>query len=56
MTIGNSQYGGMSLSHRKVTQSLIFAGLVALIYGLWRGEAGQVFLKGARICLECIGL
>lgn len=35
---------------------ILILGLAAMAYGLMRGEAGQIMLKGVRICLECIGI
>lgn len=35
---------------------LIGVGLVAMIVGVFQGEAQIVFKKATLICLECIGL
>jgi len=35
---------------------IIFAGLLLMAAGLWRGELFPVLQKGIAICLECIGL
>ncbi|NLZ27914.1 MAG: hypothetical protein GX887_02965 [Firmicutes bacterium] len=36
--------------------SVILAGILLMIAGLWRGELYFVLQKGITICLECIGL
>ncbi len=35
---------------------LAACGLLLMILGILRGEAGAVFEKAVRICLECIGI
>ncbi len=36
---------------------LLLAGAAALcLYGAFTGQAEEVLLKAARICMECIGL
>ena len=32
------------------------AALLLLLAGIWQGDAGRVWLKASRICLECIGI
>jgi len=44
------------LKNRVLSILLLAAGGVMLAAGLYRGEARQVFMKGIRICLECIGI
>ncbi|HHW61713.1 MAG TPA: thioredoxin [Syntrophomonadaceae bacterium] len=44
------------LEQRKTSLFLLGLGLVSMIYGLMQGEAGQLMLKGIRVCLECIGI
>ncbi len=35
---------------------MLAAALALCIFGAARGEAKSVFIKAARICMECIGL
>ena len=35
---------------------LLIIGTVLIVIGVIRGEAGTVFAKAIRICLECIGI
>ncbi|MBQ6824196.1 MAG: hypothetical protein IJN82_06845 [Clostridia bacterium] len=36
--------------------SLLCLGVIALLGGLFRGEAAEVLKKATMICLECIGI
>ncbi len=35
---------------------LITLGVIAMVLGILRGEAADVFRKATMICMECIGL
>ncbi len=35
---------------------LVIVGLMALILGILSGDVHRVMVKGATVCLECIGL
>ena len=35
---------------------LMILGVVMCVIGAVTGEAGVIFMKAARICMECIGL
>lgn len=39
-----------------VSLGLLALGLVFVVLGLSRGEAGIVLTKAVRICMECIGI
>jgi len=36
--------------------SVAVLAIIAVIVGLARGEATEIFLKGINICLSCIGI
>lgn len=44
------------MKNKGLSVILVILGVIALVYGLQRGEAGQVLMKAILICLECIGL
>lgn len=44
------------MKNRVLSIFLIISGCLLTVAGLCRGEAGQVLLKGIRVCLECIGI
>lgn len=31
-------------------------GAAMMVFGIYRGEMAEVFMKAVRICLECIGI
>ena len=35
---------------------LLLSGLAFVLYGVFRGEAGMVLSKAAKICLEWVGI
>ena len=35
---------------------LLAAGVLMLLFGVWRGEADTVFSKAIRLCMECVGI
>lgn len=36
--------------------ALLAAGVLMLLFGVWRGEADTVFSKAIRLCMECVGI
>ena len=42
--------------HRVLTLILLLLAVAACIFGIVRGEPQTVYRKGAKICMECIGL
>lgn len=44
------------MSKRALPILFIILGCLLIGAGLWRGEAGEVMLKGIHVCLECIGI
>ena len=45
-----------SISGTKIAVVLLLAGIAAIVFGIFRGEATIVLKKATMICLECIGL
>ena len=49
--------GGYDVHDKKQAQLLLLAaGVLMLLFGLWRGEADTVFSKAIRLCMECVGI
>ena len=50
------QQEAMMIMTKKQAQLLLLAaGVLMLLFGLWRGEADTVFSKAIRLCMECVG-
>ena len=48
---------GEKRSKKAIVQVLFLLAAVMMIgYGAWRGEAGTVFTKAIRLCMECVGI
>lgn len=39
-----------------VQSLLLFAGILMICFGIWRGEAEIVLSKAIRLCMECVGI
>ena len=46
----------MFMTKKQAQLLLLAAGVLMLLFGLWRGEADTVFSKAIRLCMECVGL
>ena len=50
-------YGKTAKSKKAIVQVLFLLAAVMMIgYGAWRGEAGTVFTKAIRLCMECVAI
>ena len=58
-TILISRNGGNGMTKKKkaILQAvLLLAGVLMIVYGVWRGEAETVLSKAIRLCMECVGI
>ena len=46
----------MFMTKKQAQLLLLAAGVLMLLFGLWRGEAATVFSKAIRLCMECVGI
>jgi hypothetical protein len=53
MNIGAMRLKNLSI---KFGAGILLTGIVLLILGISRGEAGIVFERAIRVCLGCIGI
>ena len=44
----------MFMTKKQAQLLLLAAGVLMLLFGLWRGEADTVFSKAIRLCMECV--
>jgi len=35
---------------------ILLAGIIMMLFGIWRGELQMIFQKAIIVCLECIGI
>ena len=46
----------MFMTKKQAQLLLLAAGVLMLLFGLWRGEPDTVFSKAIRLCMECVGI
>ena len=46
----------MFMTKKQAQLLLLAAGVLMLLFGVWRGEADTVFSKAIRLCMECVGI
>ena len=39
-----------------INRILIFASILLIIIGVWRGEVGVVLNKAVMVCMQCMGI
>ena len=44
----------MFMTKKQAQLLLLAAGVLMLLFGVWRGEADTVFSKAIRLCMECV--
>ena len=51
-----SEKTNMQLKQSLIRIILLAAGVIMVLFGVLRGEAGIVLAKAIRLCLECVGI
>lgn len=51
-----SEKTNMQLKQSLIRLILLAAGVIMVLFGVLRGEAGIVLAKAIRLCLECVGI
>ena len=46
----------MFMTKKQAQLLLLVAGVLMLLFGVWRGEAATVLSKAIKLCLECVGI
>jgi len=46
----------MFMTKKQAQLLLLAAGVLMLLFGVWRCEADTVFSKAIRLCMECVGI
>ncbi len=46
----------MFMTKKQAQLLLLAAGVLMLLFGVWRGETDTVFSKAIRLCMECVGI
>ena len=46
----------MFMTKKQAQLLLLAAGVLMLLFGVWRGKADTVFSKAIRLCMECVGI
>ena len=46
----------MLMTKKQAQLLLLAAGVLMLLFGVWRGEAATVLSKAIKLCLECVGI
>ena len=46
----------MFMTKKQAQLLLLAAGVLMLLFGLWRGGADTAFSKAIRLCMECVGI
>ena len=51
-----SEKTNLQLKQSLIRLILLAAGVIMVLFGVLRGEAGIVLAKAIRLCLECVGI